>query len=243
MSLSSGIIRTTLDRTNIMGFFYPIPPYTLLRRVTIQLSSNTSIQPGIWRINFRSITIVAGGINIYLPTSEGLSPDTRFLNPTVKLTVTVPGTARRVITVGSYNDTTSAISVFSGQGDASQGVLKPDIVAPGEDILSYLPGGNQGVLSGTSMASPHVTASAALLMQWGIVNNNDPYMYGDRVKAILLKFANRNSQNLLYPNDVYGYGRLDLDNIPLESGVLVMNFNDEKNKYNPKDEFKHYDKF
>lgn len=241
LSLNSRLLRTTLNRTNITGVFYPIPPYTLLRRVTIQLSSNTSIQPGIWRINFRPTTIVAGGINIYLPTSEGLSPDTRFLNPTVKLTVTVPGTANRVITVGSYNDATSAISPFSGQGDASQGVLKPDIVAPGEEILSYLPGGNQGVLSGTSMASPHVTASAALLMQWGIVNNNDPYMYGDRLKAILLKFANRNGQNIAYPNDVYGYGRLDLDNIPLESGAMVMNI-DEKDGFNKADEFKYYGK-
>lgn len=241
MSLSSGILRTTLDRTNIMGFFYPIAPYSLLRRVTIQLSSNTSIQQGIWRINFRPMTIVAGGINIYLPTSEGLSPDTRFLNPTVKLTVTVPATAGRVIAVGSYNDMTSAISPFSGQGDISQGVLKPDIVAPGEEILSYLPGGNQGVLSGTSMASPHVTASAALLMQWGIVNNNDPYMYGDRLKAVLLKYANRSGQNIVYPNDVYGYGRLDLDNIPLESGAMVMNI-DEKDEFNKKDEFKYYEK-
>jgi Subtilase family. len=148
--------------------------------------------------------IVDGNVNIYLPTSEGLSKDTKFLAPTSERTVTVPGTASKVITVGSYNSRTDTVSIFSGEGDSSACVFKPDIVAPGEDILSYLPGGSEGALSGTSMATPHVTGVCALFLQWGVVNKNDPFLYAAKLKALLLKSARRSS-NYVFPNDLMGY--------------------------------------
>lgn len=144
-------------------------PYSIQRRITIRLSSNNQITPGIWKIEFTKIEIVDGRVDLYLPTSEGLSPDTRFLSPSAILTVTVPGTTSRVITVGSYNARTDVVSSFSGRGDTSMGILKPDILAPGENILGYLSGGTIGALTGTSMATPHVTGCCALLMEWGIV--------------------------------------------------------------------------
>ena len=67
-------------------------------------------------------------------------------------------------------------------------------------------------------------------------------MYGERLKAILLKYADRTGQNIVYPNEAYGYGRLNLHNIPLESGVLAMNLKNEKDGFNQEDEFKYYDK-
>nr|WP_286184226.1 S8 family serine peptidase [Clostridium sp. CCUG 7971] len=163
---------------------------------------------------FEPINVVSGNINIYLPTSEGLSPNTRFLTPTTELTVTVPGTASRVITVGSFNSRTDIVSVFSGEGDIDSCVYKPDILAPGENIVSYLPGGNTGALSGTSMATPHVTGVCALFFQWGIVNGNDLFLYSARLKALLLKSARRTG-NLVYPNDSRGYGFLNLSTLEL----------------------------
>lgn len=132
-------------------------PYSLQRRITIRLSSDNQITPGIWKIQFSPINIVDGIIDLYLPTSEGLNPDTRFLSPSNILTVTVPGTASRVITVGSYNSRTDVVSAFSGRGDTMKGIFKPDLLAPGENIVSYLVGGTTGALTGTSMATPHVT--------------------------------------------------------------------------------------
>lgn len=216
ISLTSGRINSTIGSTRISGYFYPIAPYSLQRRVTIQLSSNTKIDPGIWRIVFTPIEIIDGEIDIYLPTSEGLSRDTKFLSPSQVLTVTVPGTASNVITVGSFNSRTDTVSTFSGQGDVDNGIIKPDLLAPGEGIVSYLPGGTTGALTGTSMATPHVTGVCLLLMQWGIVEKNDLFLYSQKVKAYLATNARRSINNP-YPNNAYGYGLLDLSSINLES--------------------------
>lgn len=142
ISLTSGEIKNVLGGTRVKGYFYPITPYSLSRRISVQLTSPTFINPGIWKLVFTPINIVMGDISIYLPTSEGISKDTRFLEANKNLTVTVPGTANKVITVGSFNSTTDTVSIFSGEGDIDQNVYKPDLLAPGENILSVLPGGS-----------------------------------------------------------------------------------------------------
>ena len=214
ISLTSGEIKNSIGATKIKGYFYPIAPYSLTRRVSIQMSSITSISPGIWKLVFEPINIVDGNIDIYLPTSEGISKNTKFLTPTKTATVTVPGTANKVITVGSFNSRTDTVSIFSGEGDIENGIYKPDLLAPGEDIVSVLPGGNIGALTGTSMAAPHVTGSVALFMQWGIVDKNDLFLYSQKMKALLTRNARRSPLNT-YPNNSMGYGFLDLSNISL----------------------------
>ncbi|CEQ30407.1 subtilisin-like serine germination related protease [[Clostridium] sordellii] len=214
ISLTSGEIRNVLGSTRVRGYFYPISPFSLVRRITIQLSSNININPGIWKLVFTPIKIVMGNVNIYLPTSEGISKDTRFLASSKNLTVTVPGTASKVITVGSFNSRTDTVSIFSGEGDIEENILKPDLLAPGEDILSVLPGGSIGALSGTSMATPHVTGVVALLMEWGIVNRNDLFFYSQKIRAFLIKEARRNPL-YTYPNNSMGFGMLDMSNVNL----------------------------
>ena len=58
------------------------------------------------------------------------------------------------------------------------------------------------------MATPFVTGSAAVLMEWGIVRENDPYLYGERMKGYLHGGARRLQGYDRYPNDEIGYGRL-----------------------------------
>jgi len=219
LSIDNPNLNNTMGNTRVTGVFYPIEPYSLARRVTIRLLS-TSIEQGmnsgIWRLRFKPIKIVNGQIDLYLPTSEGISPDTRFLSPSNILTVTVPGTATRVITVGSFDSRTDTVSVFSGRGDVSLGIYKPDILAPGENILSFFPGGTTGVLTGTSMATPHVTGVCALLMEWGIVQRNDLFLYSQRSKALLLDNARR-IEGQSYPSNELGYGFLDMRNVTLKS--------------------------
>ena len=216
ISQDSGLIKNIIGNTRINGIFYPIAPYSLSRRITIELKSDTEIIPGIWTLLFTPIKVVDGNIDIYLPTSEGITMNTRFLEPSKILTVTVPGTANKVITVGSYNSRTDVVSTFSGEGDIEDGIIKPDLLAPGEDIVSYLPGGSTGALTGTSMATPHVTGVCSLLMQWGIVEGNDLFLYSQKIKSLLIEYARRNPQ-YTYPNDSRGYGFLDLSRLNLLS--------------------------
>lgn len=120
--------------------------------------------------------------------------------------MTIPATARRVIAVGAYDSLVDSYADFSGRGSRMLPYLKPDLVAPGVNIVAPVPGGGYRIVTGTSFATPFVSGSAALLMQWGIVNGNDPYLYGEKVKAYLRKGARPLPGYEEYPNEEVGWG-------------------------------------
>lgn len=187
-------------------------PFDIIGEIVITLLpiGETFEQGGTWSLRITNESEYTGEYDLWMPISEGLSPDTKFLQPNVYNTLGIPATVRGAISVGSYDYVTNVISAFSGRGRLIQlnGQFKPDLVAPGNAIISAVPGGSFDTKSGTSMATPHVTGSAALLMEWGLVKGNDPFLYGDRLKYYLIKGARRKRLDVLYPNPNWGYGEL-----------------------------------
>ena len=134
---------------------------------------------------------------------------TRFLQPSADTTMTIPSTAARVIAVGAYDARNRSYASFSGRGWPEETFTpKPDLAAPGVDVTTTAVGGGYISVSGTSFATPFVTGAAALLMQWGIVNGNDPYLYGEKVRAYLRSGARQLPGFARYPNNWVGYGAL-----------------------------------
>ncbi|MEG1256068.1 S8 family peptidase [Clostridium sp.] len=189
-------------------------PFDIDGGIIIVLSGvgDNTISNGIWSMEMLTSTSYIGRYDMWLPIAEGLNVTTRFLSPNVSNTVGIPGTVESVITVGSYNYVTNNISAFSGRGNLLLSPVKPDIASPGEDIESTTPTGGFDQRSGTSMATPQVAGASALLMEFGIVNGSDPYLYGQRLKYFLLKGAARRRFDVVYPNNSWGYGTLCLAN-------------------------------
>ena len=206
--------RTTLDNTRLLLYVGEPSPFSSQQELFIDfIPENSYVAPGEWRFTITGINIVSGEINLWLPGQEVIGLNTGFLEPDSNLTLTVPSTASRVITVGAYDSRTNRYAFFSGRGNSS--VIKPDLVAPGVAITAPAPGNTYKSVSGTSIATPFVSGGAALLMEWGIVRGNDPYLYGEKVKAYMIKGARRLPFESIYPNPRLGWGALCVaDSIP-----------------------------
>ena len=174
--------------------------------------ASSSITSGVWQVVVHGQNVVDGSFNVWGPTTEEGAAANFFLTPTVETTLTTPSTARLVVSVGAYNHVTGQIAPFSGRGfGRDNSVIKPDLVAPGVEIsaASHTTSGYR-VQSGTSMATPHVTGGIALLMEWGIVQGNNPFLYGENVKTYLIRGATRDN-NIIYPSPLWGYGKLCIE--------------------------------
>ena len=168
-----------------------------------------AISTGVWTITIHGASVVSGKFDAWLPITE-ISGKTYFLVPTADTSLTIPSTAFAPIGVGGYNALIGTMSSFSGRGFTRvfQSV-KPDLVAPDNSIYTAAPHNGYMASTGTSFAAPQVTGAVALLMQWGIIQGNDPFLYGQKVKAYLRLGAKR-LPNVTYPSTQWGYGTLCL---------------------------------
>jgi Subtilisin-like serine proteases len=212
---------TTMDGVDITVFYNQPTIYSTAQEVYFLFESdNEPIPQGLWRIEIFAEEVVDGRFDIWLPNIDDVSNSTAFVTPNTNTTMTLPSTASQVIAVGGYDARSGTIAAFSGRGYTRGDIMiKPDLVAPAVDIITAVPGGGYDRFSGTSMAAPFVTGAAALMMEWGIVNRQDLFLYGQRVKAFLQKGARRD-RNISYPNNQWGYGSLCLENTML----LLVNY-------------------
>lgn len=206
-----GAQRFLMGDTEILIFYGEPSPYSPYQEIYFEfLPVGTYVDSGIWRVELIPGKIVNGNYDMWLPSGGTLNIGTAFLNPVEEITLTIPSTASKGIAVGAYDARFLQPAAFSGRGFTREtNQVKPDIAAPGVEITSCAPGGGYEVRTGTSMAAPFVTGGAALMMQWGIVDGNDSYLYGEKLKAYLIRGAKRDFGGFSqWPNPQLGWGRL-----------------------------------
>ena len=209
-----------LQQTQILFYNGEPAPYMTAQELYFDFlpaDGSRYLDRGVWTFELRPLRVITGNYTFYLPSEAVRSADTRFVRTTPDVTLTIPSTAVKVVTVGAYDPVYESYADFSGRGylyqdqvnsRTSDTFVKPDLVAPGVGVLAPNRDGGYSPVTGTSFAAPFVTGAAALLMQWGIVMKNDPYLYGEKVKAYLRKGAKPIRGVTAYPDSRVGYGAL-----------------------------------
>lgn len=208
-----GPLRYRYRDTQILIYYGKPNPFSQAQEIYFDFVPDPGryVEGGIWTFVLTPQRIVQGRVDFWLPSSAVLNPATAFLFPTPDTTLTIPSAAAKVITVGAYDTAFGAYADFSGRGFTRlTNQIKPDLVAPGVGIMTSASGGGYKSVTGTSFATPVVAGSVALMMQWGIVDGNDPFLYGEKVKAYLRRGAKRLERAGTYPNPATGFGALCL---------------------------------
>lgn len=200
--------------TQILVFYGEPGPFSVYQEIYFDfIPARNYVTAGIWRLEAVPERVVFGRMDLWLPARQSLSSGTGFLKPVETTTLTVPSAAAKVLTVGAYDGKTGTAAPFSGRGYTwQQNQVKPDLVAPGVGITTTASGGGYRPVTGTSFAAPMATGAAALMMQWGIVDGNDRYLYGEKIKAYLIKGAKPLPGYPQYPNPQTGWGALCVKN-------------------------------
>ena len=212
---NSRVSRIRYEDMELLTYFGEPSPFRIRQEFYIDMIPQTVyIQSGLWKLRLIPRSIRNGRYDMWLPAQGALNFGTGFTSPDSASTFTIPSAAAKAVTVGAYDAGTGSAAPFSGQGYiveiGGSLMVKPELAAPGVNVLVPSVSGMARV-SGTSYATPFVTGSAALLMEWGIVRGNDTFLYGEKLKAYLIKGAEPLA-GAAVPDTQTGWGRLCLKN-------------------------------
>jgi subtilisin family serine protease len=178
--------------------------------------------PGIWKFNVYKRGDLTTGFHIWLPKSGFISDNTFFINPNPYTTILTVGNALVPITATAYNPIDDSLFAAASRGYTRLGEIKPDIAAPGVDIIGPTLDKTFTTYTGTSVAAAHTVGIAALLLEWGIVKGNLTTMSTIIIKRLMIRGARR-ELDIVYPNRDWGYGIVDIYNVfdSLRTGFMV----------------------
>ena len=191
------------ERTRIIIDSILVEPNTGEELITFRFDAPT---PGVWNIRVYNLgPDRSRQFHLWLPITQFLRRETYFLRPDPYTTLTDPSMTFRAVTVSSYNDANNSFYENSGRGFLSNGLIKPDVAAPGVNVSTPV-----GKVTGGSMAAALTAGGVAQFMEWAVVRFNSPSAGSQEIKNYLIRGANRNS-SYTYPNREWGYGGLDID--------------------------------
>ena len=216
-----GMQQWNTGNTQVLIYVAPPKPFSVNEEIFFDfIPMEVYIDSGIWTFMIIPDGVSQHDYHMFLPGNGVRNFGSRFLRPSPELTMTIPSFAQGAITVGAYDIATNSYADFSGRGRTlgeENRIFfatdsKPDIAAPGVGVRAPVAGGGYASFTGTSFATPIITGSVALMMEWGIVKGNDRFLYGEKVKAYLRKGAQPLSGDFAYPNSKTGWGAVCLAN-------------------------------
>ena len=166
---------------------------------------------GIWTVLVYPENAITGNFHMWLPIQPLTGRNVTFIQPNPDTTLTVPSTAQVSITVAGYDALSEARYIASGRGFDGRGRIKPDVTAPCVEVYGAGRLRDYTRYTGTSVAAAIAAGSAAQCMEWGIGRGNAPTMNSVEIKNLLIRGCQR-ELNQTYPNQEWGYGRLDVYN-------------------------------
>ncbi|MCU9812404.1 MULTISPECIES: S8 family peptidase [Paraclostridium] len=190
----------------VITYIYPTK-YSGQEQITVLLKNATK---GIWKIRLRGEYITNGVYNAYLPNRAIINPGTKFRDSISSYTINYPSTYGDVIGTGAFNLLENSIWPPSSRGPTINGLGRPDIVAPGVNIISTYPGNSYATITGTAASGAYLAGAVILYLQYAVVDNYYPLKgFTNMIRTYIQAGAKRNSE-IVYPNDIYGYGLLDI---------------------------------
>lgn len=162
---------------------------------------------GVWKFRVYNLDNQITDYHVWLPAEGMISDDTYFIDSNPDTTITSPGNSYFPITITAYNHENNSIYYGASRGLTREGVLKPELAAPGVDIVCPISNNRYGTVTGTGAAAAHATGIAAMLLEWGIIKGNNTTMDGGDIKSMLIRGAQKNPDGSI--NNIWGYGRID----------------------------------
>lgn len=221
----------SIDITTPGGqYFQPIPP-SLLGCKELKLQNNSVIwvnnfliesetgdqviiirfqnpESGIWKFGVHNIENAESEFHVWLPSGNLISDNTYLLNSTPDTTVTSPGNGLDTMTITAYNPADGTIYSNASRGYSRINVVKPTMAAPGVNIRCPVINNLYGFATGTGAAAAIAAGISAMVFEWAVERGNFPTINGLDVKKLLIRGAER-SPGIEYPNNIWGYGKID----------------------------------
>ncbi len=171
-----------------------------------------NVAPGTWYFRVGSVENEPFSFHCWLPSGNIISNETYFMDSSPDTTITSQGDALHPLTVAAYNQNDGTILNESSRGYTRIGLVKPDVSAPGYQLPCALPDFQYGTATGTGAAAAHAAGIAAMVMEWGYNKGNYTAVTGYQVNRLIIRGAKRDPA-YVYPNNIWGYGQVDAENV------------------------------
>ncbi len=168
--------------------------------------------PGIWSFRIEGSENQPFYFHSWLPSGNLISEETYFLDASPDTTITNPGNSLSTMTSSAYNQLNDNILEESGRGYTSNGLVKPEVAAPGYQLPCAIPGNQYGTMTGTGAAAAYAAGGISMVMEWTQCKGNYTSLTGKQINRMIIRGARRSSA-YIYPNNIWGYGQLDINGL------------------------------